>query len=307
MKHRRRRLWTHLTVGTAAGILYSMVDLLFDAQLQHGRLGALGPLHEFLDHVLPVATGTLLGAVIFASSQRARLVELERRRAEALRLRVEKIERDQAVWVLAATILHEVKNPLHSLGLLLDEVAANRAASPELVERAQAQIARISNELGLLRSLPRRDDAQPEPLRLDEVAASLAEELRPVLHGVEVKVVASAPVFAVGDAARLRLVLENLVENGAQAARGQQAARVEVSVENEGQGAVLQVRDNGPGPAPEAVPHMFDPLHSSKPSGLGLGLAVSRALARAMRGELTYSGQVDGWTTFRLELPASAA
>ncbi len=307
MERDGRRLWSYVAIGTAAGIVYAVVDSLFDAQIVRGRLGALAPLHELVDHVLPVVTGALLGAVLFAAGQRGRLAQSERKRAEALRLRVEKVERDQAVWALAATVLHEVKNPLHSLGLLLDELAASRSGPRELVERAQAQIARISDELALLRSLQRRDVAAPAAVRLDELVGALADDLRPITDGVPLTLVAGAPVVAVGDASRIRVIVENLVETAVHAARASGSARMELEVRSDGGHAVVLVRDSGAGPPPEMEARMFDPLHSSKSGGLGLGLAVSRALARAMNGDVRYDGRAGGWTTFRLTLPLEAA
>ena len=299
----RRRLWMYLAVGVAIGGAYAVVDTLLDARILRGPLlGMLAPAHALVDHVLPVLTGALLGAVVFALGQRGRLAASERKRAEALRVRLEKVERDQAVWVLAATVLHEVKNPLHSLGLLLDELAANPSRPAELVERAQAQIARISEELQLLRSLQTQSQAHRSKVPLDELAATLADDLGPT--GIQLDVEAESPVLATADASHVRLILENLVENAVQAARvlGTQG-RTSIAVRREGRQAVVLVHDNGAGPSPAVVARLFDPLHSTKPAGLGLGLAVSRALARAMDGDLLYDGHLDDRTTFKLVLP----
>ena len=306
LERNRRRLWLYLGLGVAGGAGYALVNTLLDAQILSGRLvGILQPIHSLVDHVLPVLTGALLGAVVFAVGQRGRLAESERKRAEALRSRLEKVERDQALWVLAATVLHGVKNPLHSLGLLVDELALGESPPARLVERAQALIARISDELRVLQSLQTRNPAHRAALRLDQLASTLADDLRPMSAGVQIEVEAGVPVLAAADGIHVRLILENLVDNAVQGARGH--GHASIAVRREGTHGVVLVCDDGAGPSPESTERLFDPLHSTKAGGLGLGLAVSRALARAMDGDVVYDGHIAGRTTFKLILPLEPA
>ncbi len=68
----------------------------------------------------------------------------------------------------------------------------------------------------------------------------------------------------------------------------------------------LVVRDHGPGVPAEMMPRLFEPFITTKPGGLGLGLAISRGIAERFHGELTAENHPDGGAVFRLLLPAAA-
>ena len=70
--------------------------------------------------------------------------------------------------------------------------------------------------------------------------------------------------------------------------------------------AVVEVRDNGPGITPEALPRIFEPFFTTKASGTGLGLAISAGIMRDAGGELTAANRPGGGAVFRLAFPAAA-
>ncbi len=154
-----------VTGGALAGAVYVIFDVLSEARISHGALtGAMARAHALVDHVFPILVGALLGVCVHHIRVRARLAAAQEvaDRAEALRSRLQKVERDQAVWVLAAAVLHELNNPLHALGLLLDELGAcdgDLRRRDDLVVRAQAQSERALQHLKALRSM--RTDEEP--------------------------------------------------------------------------------------------------------------------------------------------------
>jgi signal transduction histidine kinase len=99
----------------------------------------------------------------------------------------------------------------------------------------------------------------------------------------------------------VRTILENLVDNSLHSLRTQGGSTVTVQLSAEPTRAVVRVCDDGP-PLPASVrSSLFEPLRTTKAKGLGLGLPIARALARAMKGDLWVD---DGEpTAFRLELP----
>src|SRR5690348_10577797 len=112
------RLVIYVALGTLAGAAYVVFDMLSESKLESGTLtGPLAQAHAIVDRSLPVLVGALLGVCLHYLRLRARLAAAEETasRAEALRERLQKVERDQAVWVLAAAVLHELNNPLHAL------------------------------------------------------------------------------------------------------------------------------------------------------------------------------------------------
>jgi signal transduction histidine kinase len=304
-----RRLATRVAIGALVGTAYVALDAYLDFGPPAGKtIPLVSALHAVVDFVLPILTGGLMGLAVHFLRLRADAVTRERRRAEELRGHLHRIERDQAVWVVAASLLHELRNPLHSLGLLLDELEAlpeDDAERPALLARARAQHERVTTELGTLRSLPASEAPELPRLDVSVLAGRCVGEMAPLLRGGPLRIVlrAPAPVPAAVDATYVQIILENLVENALDALRERGAGGlVEVEViESQGH-PVIRVRDDGPGIPADEAPTIFEPLHTTKARGMGLGLAIARALARAMGGDLLLESARPA--TFRLDLSA---
>jgi signal transduction histidine kinase len=198
---------------------------------------------------------------------------------------------------MVATVAHELRNPITSLtgfSSLLDR------DWEELDETTRRQIVAITAEqakdvAGLLEDLvaAAAGSAVPvvdEALDLDEVLFSLD------LEGVVVE--KPARIAVRGDALRIRQVIRNLVRN----ARRYGGPSHKLVVAAERGNVRISMRDDGDGVSPDLQARLFQPLATGGSSGsLGLGLSVSRSLARAMGGELSFHRR-DGWTVFDLVL-----
>jgi signal transduction histidine kinase len=296
-------------LGAAAGLAYVIFDIVSESNIERGTLhGPFAGAHGLIDHTLPIVVGALLGVCIHSIRIHARLRAAEEAasRAEALRARLQRVERDQAVWVLTATVLHELNNPLHALGLLLDELSATEgdaARGAELVERARAQANRALSHLKALRAMRSVREPEFESIALDEVVRALAREVGSLAseEGFAVHVACVAPVSAHADPTYVRTILENLVDNSLQALRGNGRGTITIELGTEEERAVIRVRDDGPALDPGVRAGLFEPLGTTKAHGLGLGLPIARALARAMRGDLVFE-DIAG-KAFRLDLP----
>src|SRR5579859_4416951 len=179
------RLLAYVALGLLAGTTYVLFDVLSEAKIQSGTLtGPFARAHAIVDHILPMVVGALLGVCAHYLRVRAELSAAREAvdRAEALRTRLQRVERDQAVWVLAAAVLHELNNPLHALGLLLDELAAagDDADRPDLVARARAQADRALAHLKTLRQMRGTGEPQLERIALDRVVGDLAADVGPL-------------------------------------------------------------------------------------------------------------------------------
>jgi signal transduction histidine kinase len=303
------RLLVYVGVGTIAGVVLVLFDLMSESRIGSGTLtGALAGAHAVVDHSFPVIAGALLGVCAHYLRLRAQLSAAEEAasRAGALKSRLQKVERDQAVWVLAAAVLHELNNPLHALGLLLDEIGAadNRdvARQRDLVTRARHQADRALAPLQTLRSMRSLGEPELQRIALDGVIGAVVRDMRSLVASEGLVVHADcASVQATADPGYLRTIVENLLDNSLQAVRAGGGRNVTIEVRREVSRAVVRVTDDGMALEPAARAALFEPLRTTKTTGLGLGLPIARALARAMRGDLSLEDTER--KAFRLELP----
>jgi signal transduction histidine kinase len=297
-------------IGTLCGAAYVAFDLVSEAKIGSGTLeGGLSRAHALIDHVVPFVVGGLLGVSAHYVRLRSQLTAAQEMaaRAEALRFRLQKVERDQAVWVLVAAILHELKNPLHAIGLVLDEIAdpeLDDSRRSELIARARAQSDRALAALRRLRSMRTAEEPRFQAIELSQVLASLAADARVLAaeEGLDVSIECGRSVRANADPMFVRTIVENLVHNSLQSLRGRGGGRVRIALEREPGRAIVRVSDDGPPIDRDTAEAVFTPLVSTKLNGLGLGLPIARALARAMHGDLCLD-QID-LKTFQLVLPS---
>ncbi len=290
------------------GGCYVLFDMVSESRIRQGTLtGLLAEAHLLVDRLSPMLVGVLLGLSAHYFHLRAQLSGAENAAARA-RARLQKVERDQAVWVLAAAMLHELNNPLHAIGLLLDELAEPEVEAREpnrrgILERIRTQVERARGHLRTLRTMRAVGEPEVEGVTLDRVIDSLAEEVRPVASadGLTVQAECAKAVRAQADPTYVRIILENLVDNSLASLREGGGERVTIRLSEEGGRAVIRVHDDGPPIDAKVDAMLFEPLRTTKVNGLGLGLPIARALARAMRGDLSL--ERDASKTFRLELP----
>jgi signal transduction histidine kinase len=306
------RLLRYVGVGLACGGAYALVDWYLDHALQGQSLSpVVQHFHRFVDFVLPLVAGGLFGAASHFLQLRSARARGEAERANALHARLTRVERDQAVWVVVASTLHEIKNPLHTLGLLLTEVTElgpeEQTTRVELTQRMAQQLDRVRKNVEALRGLSVRAAPHPRRLELCAEARRVADDLLRARRapGAELSVRGSQDALVEADPAHLRLILENLIENALEAVEDEEHAAVALDVEVRPGEVRLRVSDSGPGVPQSLRGDLFEPLATSKTRGLGLGLPIARALARAMGGDVTLETEQSPASTFVLSLPGA--
>lgn len=227
----------------------------------------------------------------------------------ALREHQEKLvesEKLAGIGRLAAGVAHEMNNPL---GVILGYTRLlRRRADPAVAEdlaviEEEALRAReiVEGLLDLSRPLPAAGEVVDLRELSDDVVSRLGEAR--LLDGVHVSVDGRAA--APGHPDKLRQVLVNLVRNAVEAAGAGGEVAVRLS-ERDGT-AEVAVEDSGPGIPADRRTRLFEPFFTTKPRGTGLGLAVSRAIARAHGGDLAADPARERGARFALSLPARRA
>jgi PAS domain S-box-containing protein len=200
---------------------------------------------------------------------------------------------------LAATIAHEIHNPLDSVANLLYLV--RNGASPEEVKQfialAEQELARVTQISRAMLGLY-RESKTPVEIDLPEMLRQLLllTEWRTVELGVTVHAELPQKLIVEGYPAELRQVFSNLIINAAEAAGPGGGVWVSVVPETEGTGhgslrpaagALVRIRDDGPGIAPEVRGNLFQPFFTTKgEGGTGLGLWVSRGIVNKHGGSI---------------------
>jgi two-component system sensor kinase FixL len=201
-----------------------------------------------------------------------------------------------AAGEMAGAIAHEVNQPLTALsnyGKSALSLLARGASEPRLqtiVERMISEAERAAEVVRRLRDFFRAGTTRLEPVTVDELVSAVRRigqqliDARPVV--LEVRSDADLPALYV-DRLQVELVLRNLISNSVDALHATDGARIDISVApEEGNQVRIVVADNGPGIDPASRESVFEPFVSGKSSGMGLGLAVSRAIAEAHGGSL---------------------
>ncbi len=237
------------------------------------------------------------------SGSRAALLSLEER-AKAY-------DRLAQAEEIAASFAHEIGTPLNTMSghlqLLREDLRQSHDADAE--ERVAMMLSQLERVAKIVRGgLTRGNWPAPRQVASDlrQIAERMVRFLEPSLDetGVSAQVGTTSPqAVAVADPDLVEQILLNLLKNAIEALpRG---GRITLSTGREGPLAFVDVADDGPGLSEEARSHLFQPFVTSKGSaGTGLGLAVSRRLARALGGELAYVAAEKG-TRWRLTLPTA--
>ena len=263
-----------------------------------------------LGSVLNATGARLKGLNDALERHRAELEERVAERTAALRAsqaRVIQQEKMAAFGLLAAGIAHEVGNPLAGISSLI-QMIRRKDPNPytnEKLELAERQLGRIQRTIREVVDFSRPASTakgRVRPLEVAEEALGIAKYYqRTKDRAITTDIPADLPpVRGVRD--HLTQVVLNLVLNAIDATgRG---GRIHIEGREDGNTITLSVEDDGRGVALEDRARLFQPYFTTKPSGTGLGLFVSRQIVEEMGGTLTFRSEPAIGTTFLVKLPA---
>lgn len=217
---------------------------------------------------------------------------------------------------LTSSIAHEVNQPLAAImtnaetslrWLARDEPDIGKVA--QLTTRIATSARRADDIVRRIRSMAVKQAPEPVPIALNDV---VQESLLFVRHEIETRGIRVTTSYArrvpkiVGDRIQLQQVIVNLLINAAQAVEASCEADREIHIAttagSKGE-AVFTLRDRGPGIDPDHLGQIFDGFFTTKPQGMGIGLAICRSIVAAHGGGVSASNHPEGGAEFRVRLP----
>jgi PAS domain S-box-containing protein len=244
-------------------------------------------------------------------------IDGEVRAQEELRLAQERLARaSQAVSLaeLSASIAHEVNQPLaavvNSASACVRWIDAQKLEEARRsAARALAEGHRASDIIGRIRALVQKAPPHKDWLDVNETIHEVIALARSEIqrHGVALTTQLSAQVPVIlADRIQVQQVLLNLIMNAIEAMRGVGEGRRALVVRSgtdASQHVVITVQDSGPGVDPKSLDHLFEAFYTTKPHGLGLGLAISRSIIDTHGGRLWATANVPCGAVFQFTLP----
>jgi signal transduction histidine kinase len=310
----RQMAWGLAAVGSLGSLMGLALGYRVARGLRHSLLqmsvsvrDAAGKLGQELPSVSLTTDGDLhhlreqMQGVVREIEQMVR--KLQDREREVLRA-----EQLSAVGQLAAGAAHELRNPLTSIKMLVQaarEKADLRGLPPTHLSIIEHEIRRMERCLQVFLDFARPPRPECRLLDLATVVGQSFDLLGGRARKQGVRLVfnpPAEPVLVEADAGQLQQLVVNLALNALDVMP--EGGTLEVALGPGPDGAVeLRVCDTGPGIAPAMMPRLFEPFVSTKETGLGLGLVVSRRIAECHQGSLHASNRPSGGACFTLRLP----
>ncbi len=221
-------------------------------------------------------------------------------------------ERETAWKSMARQVAHEINNPLTPMKLTIQQLQRRKHIGDEgfddyfdksatmLVEQIE-NLSRIAGSFSSFAKLPEAKLVKVELVNTVFSVARLFENMNENISFTYQSEVESIDVYA--DHEQLIQVFNNLIKNAMQAIPSSRKGVVEIGIKRYIDEVRVSVKDNGDGVSEEDRIHIFSPNFTTKSSGMGLGLAISRNIIRYMGGDIYFKSKIGKGTTFIVSLP----
>jgi C4-dicarboxylate-specific signal transduction histidine kinase len=267
----------------------------------------------YAGRIFSLLTSTIVLAVLLVETAR-----LYARVALAnMRLRREQDNRLMNLEAMTASIAHEVRQPLTALVANADAARRFVARTPPDVGEAQSALDdvveaghRVSQVFENIRALLRRESTEQESIDLSGLARRVSNAFGDEFnrHNIKANIeLAQALPAVAGHGGQLQEVMFNLIQNAIEAMDlvPEDSRVLQVRTERHGDAIRLTVQDSGPGFDEDKLDKLFDTFVSTKPAGMGLGLAICRMIIERHEGRISASPADPRGIVFRVDLPAA--
>jgi signal transduction histidine kinase len=224
----------------------------------------------------------------------------------ALEREMQHREKLAAIGQLAATVAHEIRNPITGAKCLLQQVGDElngNTAGKEYVHLALEDLDRVEQSVSQLLSYARKEEFQFSESDLNELLRTTIQRFsaHPTEKHVTVRFQEHSPVWVAIDEEKMRRTILNLLTNAHDAVSDDGTITVELSAT--GPDAQIHVTDDGQGLSPEDQSRIFEPFFTTKEKGTGLGLAIAQKIVEGHGGRISVSSTLGTGTTFTLTIP----
>ena len=255
---------------------------------------------------LAIVAAGILGMAAILHNQHSHMQEVK-----ALEIEVLHRDRLSALGNLAATVAHEIRNPLNAISMGLQRLKVEFQPTDDqeqysrVTELMLGEVHRLNSIVEQFLSLARPLEIKPEALRVQDVLNELATLVGGEAQQSKVQIRVVAPLTLPplkADREYLRQTLLNLILNGLQAMPEGGTLTLKANTSNGD--FLISITDTGVGIAPENRRRIFEPYFTTKAKGSGLrGLAIARRIIEAHGGKITVSGEADHGCCFQIALP----
>jgi PAS domain S-box-containing protein len=231
---------------------------------------------------------------------------------ESINTQLQVSERLAALGRITAGVAHEVKNPLNSMRLWLENLKEclppdSDSSAKQAVQVLDKEIDRLDAVVKRFLDFTRPMDVRLEPTQLAELLKEVLEVAQPQMQKANIQVAQLLPIDVPEvyvDRALLKQAVLNLVLNAGESMPS--GGQLRLMLTRRGEMAEISVGDTGKGIPPEHRQKIFQLFFTTRPGGNGIGLASTFRIVQLLNGSIDFTTEVGKGTTFRIELPLAA-
>lgn len=226
--------------------------------------------------------------------------------------RLNTAERSAVIGRLASGIAHEIRNPLNFINLSIDHVASrfqpsnnsDREQFSKLLNAVKGEVGRLNLLVNDFLNYGRPSKLSPKTVSLGTLVGEVVKlvENKALDQGIDVKVASQCHSDEIrADAEQLKSCFSNIIINAIQAMPN--GGTLRISIENTDTGVQVSIHDTGLGIAADKLDQIFEPYYSTKETGIGLGLAITKRVIELHQGSIRVESKLGAGTKFVIVLP----